>query len=184
MTERRRIRIDGKAPVRGEPTPVAPAPAECACPRLDPTEWHDVENDWSDITFLRSATKAVLGVPVGYDSSRAGLFKRAAKLGATLPEDAMLLVGEGRLRRELLLEVEGIAAGSKGLHQPGGVAYTQLVEAPWGKMREVIDEVRDAARERYGRDPDTVWQWWLTCRQCNAERNFETLVVAHYRDAG
>jgi hypothetical protein len=183
MTERRRIRIDGKAPVRGEPTPVAPAPAECACPRLDPTEWHDVENDWSDIAFMRSATKAVLGVPVGYDVSRANLSKHAAKIGAVVPEDAMLLIGEGRLRREMLLEVEDPPEKAKGLARPGGIAFTRLVEAPWGKMREVVDEVREAARERYGRDPDDVWQWWLTCRQCNAERNFETLVVAHYRDA-
>jgi hypothetical protein len=182
MTERRRVRIDGKAPPRSQTAPVVPEPADCACPRLDPEEWHDVENDWSDITFVRAATKAVLGVPVGYDVSRANLSKEAAKMGATVPEDAMLLIGEGRLRRQMLLEIEDAPDKAKGLERPGGIAFTRLVEAPWGKMREVVDEVRDAARERYGRDPDNMWQWWLTCRQCNAERNFETLVIAHYRN--
>jgi hypothetical protein len=94
----------------------------------------------------------------------------------------MLLIGEGRLRRQMLLEIEDAPDKAKGLERPGGLAFTRLVEAPWGKMREVVDEVRDAARERYGRDPDNMWQWWLTCRQCNAERNFETLVIAHYRN--
>lgn len=182
MTERRRVRIDGKAPARhNKAAPAIPEPSDCTCPRLDPDDWHGVENDWHDIAFVRSATKAVLGVPVGYDVSRADLFKRAEKLGATVPEDAMLLLGSGKFRREILLEVEGAPDDAKGIVRPGGMAFTWLVEAPWGKMRQVVDEASEVATERYGRAPDDVWIWYLTCRQCSTERNFETLVIAHYR---
>ena len=90
MTERRRVRIDGKAPNRdAQETPAALA--DCDCPRLDAEDWHDVESDWSDIAFVRSSTNAVLGVPVGYDAARRELRGKAERLGATVPEDAMLL---------------------------------------------------------------------------------------------
>jgi len=180
MTERRRVRIDGKAPVRDAPETPA-ALADCDCPRLDPADWHDVESDWSDIAFVRSSTKAVLGVPVGYDTSRRELREKAEKLGATVPKDAMLLLGSGRFRRPIMLEVENAPANAKGIERPRGIAFTRLVEAPWGAMQQTVDNARDTARERYGRDPDDLWVWYLTCRQCSRERNFETLVVAHYR---
>ena len=64
---------------------------------------------------------------------------------------------------------------------PGGVAWTRLLPAPWGRMRALMGETKRLARERYGRAPDSVWVWYLTCRVCSAEREFETLFVAHYR---
>lgn len=162
----------------------APAgPSDCDCPRLDPEDWDAVENDWSDITFVKTSTSAVLGVPVGFDSSREELRKKAAKAGATVPEDAMLLIGSGKFRRPILLEVEGAAEGAKDIERPGGIAFTRLVPAPWGELPKVVERTRKEAQEKYGRDPDALWVWYLTCRQCSRERNFETLIVAHYREA-
>ena len=80
-----------------------------------------------------------------------------------------------------MLEVENAPVEGKGVERPRGVAFTRLVEAPWGAMQQTVDSARDTARERYGRNPDELWVWYLTCRQCSRERNFETLVVAHYR---
>lgn len=180
MTERRRVQIDGKAPNR-EASVAPETVVDCACPRLDAEDWHDVESDWSDIAFVRSSTNAVLGVPVGYDTARRELREKAAKLGASVPEDALLLLGSGRFRRPIMLEVENAPAAAKGIERPRGIAFTRLVDAPWGAMQKTVDEARDLARERYGRNPDHLWVWYLTCRQCSRERNFETLVVAHYR---
>ena len=160
-----------------------PGPAECDCPRLEPDDWHEVESDWSDITFLKASTGAVLGVPTGYDSVRTALLERAAKLGASVPEDAMLLLGSGRFRRSVLLEVENLPEGAKDVERPGGVAFSRLVQAPWGQMQGKVEETRERAREAYGREPDATWVWYLTCRVCSRERNFETLIIAHYRDA-
>jgi hypothetical protein len=180
MTEYRRVPVS-KA---GTPETIPaekPEPAECACARLEPDDWHEVESDWSDITFLRASTGAVLGVPTGYDSVRTGLLERAAKLGARVPEDAMMLLGSGRFRRSVLLEVENLPDGAKDVERPGGVAFSQLVQAPWGQMQARVDEIRERAREKYDRDPDATWVWYLTCRVCSRERNFETLIIAHYR---
>ncbi|HXU24236.1 MAG TPA: hydrolase [Tepidiformaceae bacterium] len=183
-----RVRIDGKAPRRGSrhdsqaPVNLEPEPpAECDCPRLDPEEWNEVENDWSDITFLKTTTTALLGVPMGYDSTRKEVAAKANAIGATIPEDGMLLLGSGRFRRPLLLEVEDAPEHGKGIERPGGIAFTMLVEAPWGQIQGKVEETRRAATERYGRGPDNVWVWYLTCRECSHERNFETLIVAHYR---
>lgn len=182
MTERRRIRVDDFKP-REPQQPAAPEPpAECSCPRLDPYDWHNVENDWSDIAFVRGATNAVLGVPVGYDVAKVSLAEKAAKLGLTVPEDAMLLLGSGKFRRPIMLEVEGAKPGMKDVYFPRGIAHTWLVEAPWGEMQRAVDEARDAAAERHGRKPDDLWIWYLTCRQCSRERHFETLVVAHFKE--
>ncbi len=153
----------------------------CDCPILDPADWDDVESDWSDIAFLKTTSTAVLGVPMGFGSARAGLAAGAGKIGATVPENAMLLLGPGRFRRTLLLEVEVAPADTKGVERPGGFVYTRLLPAPWGQMRGQMDATRDAAREKYGRNPDHMWIWYLTCRVCSAARNFETLFVAHYR---
>ncbi|MGI8927102.1 MAG: hydrolase, partial [Tepidiformaceae bacterium] len=162
-----------------EPEAGAPA-AACDCPVLEPAEWHEVESDWSDIAFLTASTNAVLGVPVGYGAIRDDLLKRAARAGATVPTDAMLLMGSGRFRRPVMLEVEEVPAGTKGVRRPGGTVYTRLLEVPWGEMRRAVDETTEAARARYGRDPGDVWIWYLTCRECSRERNFETLLIAHY----
>jgi hypothetical protein len=153
---------------------------ECSCPRLDADDWDHAESDWSDITFLKAATKAVLGVPVGYDTSKKELVAKAAKLGLTVPDDAMLLLGAGRFRRSIMLEVEGAAPSTKGVERPGGIAFSRLVPAPWGSMQTVVDATRDLATDEYGRKPDEVWVWYLTCRICSAARSFETLIVAHY----
>jgi hypothetical protein len=154
---------------------------ECDCPRLDPDDWDRVESDWSDIAFLRGSSTAVLGVPTGFAATRGELARRAGELGATVPDDAMALIGSGQFRRPVWLEVEG-APEQKDVVRPGGVAFTRLVEAPLGVIKRVVGEVEADAKERYGRAPDAVWLWYLTCRVCSRARNFETLVVAHYRD--
>jgi len=183
MTQRRRIPLDDRGmPVRKQDVPVEdPAgPAQCRCPILDPEEWDGVENDWSDIAFVRAATNAVMGVPLGFDSARAGLQKKAARAGATVAEDAMLLVGSGRFRRPILLEVEGDVVASKGVEHPRGFAFTRLVPAPWGELSRLVDEVSKEAASRYGRPPDATWVWYLTCRLCSRARGFETLIVAQF----
>jgi len=154
---------------------------DCDCPHLDPEDWHEVESDWTDIAFVRGTTTAVLGVPVGYANMRQDLLARAENLGATVPPDAMLLLGSGKFRRPVLLEVEDVEAGQKGVEFPGGVAFTRLTPAPWGEMRRLVNETEEMAAARYGRKPDNLWVWYLTCRTCSSERNFETLIVAHYR---
>jgi hypothetical protein len=171
-------------PVRKEDVPddVPGMPSDCDCPRLDPDDWDGVENDWSDITFVRTTTSAVLGVPVGFDSSREQLRKKASRAGANVPEDAMLLIGSGKFRRPILLEVEDAPDGAKGIERPGGIAFTRLLPAPWGELPKVVERTRKEAREKYGRDPDDTWVWYLTCRVCSNARQFETLIVAHYRE--
>jgi hypothetical protein len=154
---------------------------DCDCPRLDPDDWDRVESDWSDIAFIKGTSTAVLGVPTGFASTRSELIRRAENLGATVPEDAMALIGAGQFRRPVWLEVED-APEDKEIVRPGGVAFTRLVQAPLGVIKRVVGEAESDARERYGRHPDAVWLWYLTCRACSRARNFETLVVAHYRD--
>ena len=48
-------------------------------------------------------------------------------------------------------------------------------------MKNLVRETRAMARERYGRDPDDLWIWYLTCTECSQSRDWETLFVAHYR---
>lgn len=186
MAEQRRILIDDKGmPVRKQDA--APEPehegqrAPCDCPVLEAGEWDGVESDWSDIAFVSSSTNAVLGVPVGFESSRDELRAKARKLGATVPDDAMLLLGPGKFRRPILLEVEDVPQGAKGVERPGGYVFTRLLPAPLGELNKVVDATRADALARYGRAPDDVWVWYLTCRNCSWARGFETLVVAHYR---
>lgn len=191
MTERKRRRVpvgtDGRP--MPESVPVSAADAEddedesCDCPVLEPGDWDSVESDWSDITFLTGTSKAMLGVPTGLRETRDELRERADALPATVPEDAMVLLGEGRFRRPVMLEVEDAPEGS-GVTRPGGIAFTRLVEAPLGAIKKAVSAATADAKARYGRSPDDVWVWYLTCRKCSARRNYETLVVAHYRDRG
>ncbi len=183
MAEERRRRIPvSQADQQGggsAPTTPADEPASCDCPRLDRNEWHEVESDWSDIAFAKIGVPALFGVPIRFWSNRRKLVARAEAAG-TIPEDAMLLLGPGRVRRTVLLEVEDTDTSQRGIIVPGGVAWTRLLPAPWGQMRKLMKETRQIARERYGRNPETVWVWYLTCRACSSERQFETLFVAHY----
>ncbi len=185
MPERRRIPVSLEGiptiPTQGQDSSPEEA-EECDCPRLDPADWHDVESDWGDITFLGGATSAVLGVPVGYAATRDKMLARAIAAGATVPEDAMFLMGRGQFRRPVMLEVEGVSPSTRGVKVPGGVAYTRLVPAPWGEMKRRVKETESIARARYGRRPDGLWIWYLTCGVCSHARNFETLIIAHYRD--
>ena len=179
VTERRRVPVaEGKAT---RPKDAPAEPATCECPRLEPGDWDNVESDWGDITFIKAATGAFLGVPTGYDPARIRLIARAREMGATLPQDAMLLLGEGRFRRTMLLEVEGLDDDAPAAFRPGGVAFSQLVQAPWGQMKGAMEKTQHAAREKYGRNPDDTWIWYLTCRICSRERHFETLIIGHYR---
>lgn len=194
MTEKRRVRVDAPGGrelsvphVRNAPTGATestadePPPERCACPRLDAHEWHEVESDWSDITFLKTSIGAAMGVPIGYGAARERLEKKAREAGAKIPEDAMALLGEGRVRRPLLLEVEAVPAGARDIERPGGIAYSHLVPASLGQMKRLTEETRAAAIARYGKSPDDTWVWYLTCRVCSAERDYETLIIAHYR---
>lgn len=180
MPERRRLKIDDSGmPVRKSDVKEE-EPAPCACPHLDAEDWDKVESDWSDITFLKAMSNAVLGVPVGYGQVRDDLRKRAAEIGAIVPEDAMLLNGEGKFRRPVMLEVES-APNTGDVLRPGGLVYTRLIDAPLGSMGKAVDQTNKEARAKYGRAPDDTWVWYLTCRECSKARNFETLIVAHYR---
>ena len=175
------------------PGAAAPArrtsPRPATAPRLEPDEWHEVESDWSDITFARIGIPALFGVPIRFWSNRRKLVDRAEAAGV-VPEDAMLLMGPGRVRRTVMLEVEDADTSRPDIVVPGGVVFTRLIPAPWGQMRSLMKETRDMARERYGRKPAAIWVWYLTCQSCSPERDFETLFVAHYpkrpesRDAG
>lgn len=155
--------------------------AECRCPVLERDDWHEVESDWSDIVFLRTAVPALLGVPVRFEAARRRLYERARQLGCQVPEDPMFLLGPGRFRRPLLLEVEAGGQEAPDLWRPGGFAYSRLAQAPYGAVRREARVTFEAARERYGRAPDSVWVWYLTCARCSAARGFETLFLAHYR---
>lgn len=185
---RRRILVQGDTPrqqLPGEGGHAASAPEPCKCPVLDPADWHEVESDWTDISFLKTALNAVAGVPVGFDAARAALEAAAAERGIALPSDEqpMLLIGEGRFRRPLLLEVEaGPGADGRDLYRPGGIAFSRIVEAPWGELGRAARQLESDAAERYGRKPDAMYAWYLTCRSCSRERNFETLLIAHYRE--
>ena len=174
--ERRRVPVEGSGRARARD---AAEPEPCDCPRLDPQEWHEVESDWSDIAFARIGIPAFFGVPIAFWRNRRKLIARAEAAG-TVPEDAMLLMGPGRLRRTVMLEVEDADASRRDVTAPGGVVFTRLLPAPWGRMRALVKETRDMARERYGRNPAAVWVWYLTCQSCSPEREFETLFVAHY----
>ena len=153
----------------------------CECPRLDAEDWHEVESDWSDIAFVEMALTSAAGVPLGYQAAKNRLTAEALAMGATVPEEPMLLLGEGRFRRPILLEVENPPERGKKLVRPGGFAYTRLVPAPLGEIRNVVNETNRKAQERYGRKPDDTWLWYLTCRACSAARGYETLIVAHYK---
>jgi hypothetical protein len=184
MTERRRVRVDGRRRPERVPDSLPTHAAEassCDCPRLDVADWDRVESDWSDIAFVKTNAGAVLGVPVGFAGARSSLARKANELGAKVPDDPMLLLGEGKFRRPFMLEAEGAPPGAKGIVRPGGVAFTRIVSAPWGKMHAVVDEVADEAKEKYGRPPDGIWVWYLTCKVCSVARDFETLVLAHYK---
>ncbi len=194
MAEKRRVRVGTGKPV-AQPDFSVPAgkrdaaretlvddPDACRCPRLERMDWHEVESDWSDATFVRTSMNAALGVPLGYQQIRGKLAALAAKASATVPDDAMVLLGEGKFRRPVLLEVEDAPAGAPGIERPGGISFSRLVPAPMGQMKSAVNDTVDAARERYGRKPDAIWLWYLTCRICSAARDFETLVLAHYRD--
>ncbi|MEX1103986.1 MAG: hydrolase [Dehalococcoidia bacterium] len=188
MTQRKRKRVpvgDDGQPVLTAAEPVAEddaeLPEECDCARLDAEDWDRVESDWSDIAFLKGSSSAVLGVPTGFAGTRDALMRRAEEIGARVPADPMALLGSGQFRRPVWLEVED-APGHKEIVRPGGVAYTRLVEAPLGTIGKLVREAEMEARVKYGRSPDSTWLWYLTCRVCSKERNFETLIVAHYRD--
>ncbi len=186
--ERRRVPVDQVG--RSRPSPVDPeGPEPCDCPQLDRNEWHEVESDWSDIAFAKIGIPAFLGVPIGFWANRRKLVARAEAAGH-VPEDAMLIMGPGRLRRTVMIEVEDADTSRRDIVTPGGVVFTRLLPAPWGQMKTIVKETRDMARERYGRNPAAIWVWYLTCQTCSSERDFETLFVAHYpkrpaaRDAG
>jgi hypothetical protein len=166
---------------RSEP-PREDNPDLCTCPRLERADWHEVESDFSDATFLRTSLTAAMGVPLAYQGARQRLEAEASKIGATVPDDAMILLGEGRFRRPVLLEVEGAKPGTRGLLTLGGVAFSRLVPAPLGQMKQAVADTVAMAIERYGEKPDDVWLWYLTCRICSGPRDFETLILAHYRD--
>ncbi len=179
MTEekRRRVPIE-QATGRGRPS-TPPDPEPCDCPRLDPYEWDEVESDWSDIAFAKIGIPALFGVPIAFWSNRRRLVAKAEAAG-TVPEDAMLLMGPGRIRRPVMLEVEDADTSRRDIVTPGGVVFTRLLPAPWGQMRTLVKETRDMARERYGRNPRRIWVWYLTCQTCSSARDYETLFVAHY----
>lgn len=190
--ERRRVRVvDQGAKVQPAVEPIdfeAESDAEgtpeetCDCPHLDREDWHEVESDWSDITFVQTHTKAVMGVPVGFANIRTDLRQKAEKAGATVLDDAMFLLGGGRFRRPVLLEVENAPEDSRNFERPGGFAYTELHSAPLGSLQKAVNQVDAAAAQRYGRKADNVWVWYLTCRVCSAPRDYETLFVAHYAE--
>jgi hypothetical protein len=161
-----------------------PTEITCKCPLLDPDDWNAVESDWSDIQFLRGTTPAVLGVPLRFSATRDRLVKKAKQLGGKLPEDAMILVGNGKFRRDILVELDNNRKipSNKKIFDPGGVSFTKIYEAPWGQMRNLMTEFETQATARYGRRPDKTWVWYLTCQICTTERNFETLFVAHYKN--
>jgi hypothetical protein len=156
------------------------ASATCDCPRLDPEEWHEVESDWSDVSFLRAGIPAVFGVPVGYGTARHKLVAKANAEGFTIPGDAMVLIGPGGLRRPLWLEVEA-PEGTKGIERPGGFVFSRLLPARMGQMKKMVADTVEIARKRYQRKPDRVWMWYLTCAVCSAPRDFETLIIAQYK---
>lgn len=156
-------------------------PIACNCPHLDHEEWDEAENDWSDIAFLKGTTNAVMGVPVNFQALTTELREKAAKRGYAVPEDAMILLGEGKFRRPLLLEVEVDASETKDIYRPGGIAFTHIAPGPPGKVGDLMTESRRMAKERYGRGPDAEWIWYLTCRHCSAARDYETLIALHYR---
>lgn len=174
--ERRRVPVSRSGSGRASE---GDEPEACDCPNLDRNEWHEVESDWGDITFARIGIPAFFGVPIGFWRERRKLVARAEDAGA-VPEDAMLLMGPGRLRRRVMLEVEDADRSRREIVTPGGVVFTRLLPAPWGQMRTLVKETRAMARERYGRNPAAVWVWYLTCQRCSSDRNFETLFVAHY----
>jgi hypothetical protein len=191
MARRKRVRLDKKGkPLRPRQPPRAtqrtePAPppsAVCDCPRLDEDDWDNVESDWGDIQFIRTHARAMFGVPIGFDGLRDQLRSLADAAGATIPDDAMLLLGPGRFRRPVLLEVENVDPDAGGVFMPGGVAYSRIMSAPWGEMSKRAKDTKQAARERFGRNPDSLWIWYLTCKDCSSEREYETLFIAHYRD--
>ena len=156
----------------------------CKCPILDPEEWNAIESDWNDIRFLRGAAFAIFGVPLRFGATRNALIKTAKKLSGKLPEDAMILIGSGRFRREILIELDNHKKipDNKRIFEPGGFSFTRIYEAPWGQMRNLMTGFENQATTRYGRKPDQTWVWYLTCQICTTARNFETLFVAHYRN--
>jgi hypothetical protein len=181
MPERRRVRVDGY-PTAAPAAPHEPAePETCDCPHLENDEWDGVESDWSDIAFVKTKASALLGVVTGLGKLRQKLVAKAATAHVAVAPDAMFLLGAGQFRRPAMLEVEDPSRGTKGVEHPGGVVYTRLMPAPPGKVRVAVSSTEDEARKRYGRDPDATWLWYLTCRVCSEERNFETLIIAHYR---
>ena len=108
MPRRRRVSVDKKnEPVQREVgANDAVDELDCPCPALDPGDWHEVESDWSDITFIRLHIPALFGVPLGYGKLKTRAREAAEKIGAVIPLDGMVLMGAGRLIRTVLVEAE------------------------------------------------------------------------------
>jgi hypothetical protein len=185
MPRLRRVPVDdsGKDPNQDQDHS-PPEPQTCDCPFLDGADWHEIESDWSDIAFVQIKVPAVMGVPLKFREVKKRLRVQAESIGATVPEDPMVLLGEGKMRRPVMLEVEPEDdADPKKIVTPGGIAFTRLVPAPWGEIKKEHQATVRAAVERYGRKPDVMWLWYLTCSICSGDRDFETLFVAYYEHA-
>lgn len=155
-------------------------PESCGCPVLDHADWHRVESDWSDISFLRLHAGAVFGVIANYQKLLDRVLAEAESVGLKPPDEPMVLLGPGKFRRPVLVEVEDTEETSVSLVRPGGFAYTQIVSAPPGQITDILAEAANTAGDKYGREPSAMWTWYLTCRKCSADREFETLFVAHF----
>ncbi len=151
-------------------------------------------NKWSKVKHIKGAADAkrgkifsklskeiTLAAKAGGGSPDMNARLRTAILSAkaqNMPNDTIdraVKKGTGEIEGAAIEEIVYEGYG------PGGVAFTRLLEVPWGKMKEAVQNTTTEAKAKYGRKPDGLWVWYLTCRECSAARKFETLIVAHYK---
>jgi hypothetical protein len=147
------------------------AERDCDCPDLNPGLWHQQVHDWSSKRFVTAKAPSLFGVPVSYAGTKRRL---RGKVERGEGDAGMVLIQAGKFLPSMLVEARGLEDAKPRFKR----VYTELVEAPWGKIGKAVQEAQGHCLGRHGRLPRKVYLQYLSCRLCSNERGFPTLIVA------
>jgi hypothetical protein len=145
--------------------------SDCSCPDLDEARWHQQVHDWSAKRFLASKAPSFWGIPLTYQHTKRRL---KGKVERGDGQEGALLIQSAKFLPSMLIEARGLDAARPRFNR----VYTELVDAPWGRIGRAVQEAQGHCLGRHGRLPRKVYLQYLSCGRCSNERGFPTLIIA------
>jgi hypothetical protein len=159
----------------------------CYCQELDPMDWHEKEQGWSEGRyFYLVTTRMALHSPLTYNEDISRAMMEAKCKGYLIKPGGLILLKSGLFRGEIFIEInpprEDVVQNdtTKSTRKLEGKFYSVVTALPLSQMGKMVEKLNHDLKKK-GKQAQDFYLCLVVCPQCTREKGNQSVVLVHIK---